>query len=60
MSVVITVVAFFVGFGAGKKEGYKDGVNSALKTNPPSNELEMVCAGLWIGEQNKKYWNKNK
>ena len=29
-----------------------------LRTNPPSEELELVCAGLWIGEQNKKYWEK--
>jgi len=39
--------------------GYAEGMRVALKTNPPSEELEMmVCAGLWIGEQNKKA-NKN-
>jgi hypothetical protein len=38
--------------------GYEAGKKEALKTNPPSEELEMVCAGMWIGEQNKKYWNK--
>lgn len=40
------------------EQGYKDGLKNALKTNPPSHELEMVCAGLWVGEQNKKYWLK--
>jgi hypothetical protein len=40
--------------------GYQEGVKTALKTNPPSEELEMACAGLWIGEQNKKWFNKNK
>lgn len=40
------------------QNGYKDGMKAALKTNPPSEELEMVCVGLWIGEQNKKYWMK--
>lgn len=34
--------------------GYKAGLKEALKTNPPSDELEMVCAGLWVGEQNRK------
>ncbi len=38
--------------------GYAEGMRVALKTNPPSEELEMVCAGLWVGEQNKKTWNK--
>jgi hypothetical protein len=38
--------------------GYAEGMRVALKTNPPSEELEMVCAGLWVGEQNKKAWKK--
>ena len=42
------------------EQGYADGVKNALKTNPPSDELELTCVGLWIGEQNKKYWEKNK
>ena len=39
--------------------GFAEGRGMALKTNPPSEELEMVCAGLWIGEQNKKMDKKN-
>jgi len=39
-------------------EGFKVGMHYALKSNPPSQELEAVCAGLWIGEQNRKYWKK--
>lgn len=42
------------------EQGYKDGAKNALKTNPPSEDLEMVCVGLWIGEQNKKFYNKSK
>ena len=42
------------------QSGYKDGLKNALKTDPPSQELELVCAGLWVGEQNKKYWEKMK
>jgi hypothetical protein len=39
-------------------EGFRVGMNYALKSNPPSEELEMVCAGLWVGEQNKKQYQK--
>ena len=28
-------------------EGFSVGMRYALKSNPPSQELEMVCAGLW-------------
>ena len=41
-------------------KGIVEGRNTALKTNPVSQELEMVCAGLWVGEQNKKFWEKTK
>ena len=27
------------------------GRKDALKTNPVSTELEMTCAGLWMGQQ---------
>lgn len=39
-------------------EGFKMGMHYAFKSNPPSEELEMACVGLWIGEQNKKYFQK--
>jgi hypothetical protein len=38
--------------------GYEAGKKEALKTSPPSEELEMVCAGLWVGQQNKKFWER--
>ena len=41
---------------AAYKQGYKD----ALYKRPVSHDLEMVCAGLWIGEQNKKYIEKER
>lgn len=40
------------------KAGYAEGMRVALKTNPPSEELEVTCAGLWVGKQNQKMWNK--
>ena len=47
-------------FHLGKKSGIVEGRNMALRTNPVSDELEMVCAGLWVGEQNKKYVEKDR
>lgn len=49
-----------LGYSVGKSEGYKTGVHAALKTNPPSAELEMACVGLWVGDQNRKYYEKKK
>ena len=47
----------------GEAVGYQDGYTTAqkqmLKTNPPSEELEMACLGLWLGEQAKKQWRKD-
>jgi len=40
--------------------GLREGRATALKINPPSEELEFVCAGLWVGEQNKKYFLKER
>lgn len=42
------------------RKGFQDGLVHALNTRNPSPELELACAGLWIGEQNKKYFNKQK
>ena len=57
---VWAILGFYVGKDRGIVEGRSIATKEILKTNPPSQELELVCAGLWIGEQNKKYWNKNK
>lgn len=32
-------------------QAYEKGKREALKTNPPSDALERVCAGLWIDSQ---------
>ena len=42
----------------GKSVGIAEGSSMALSTNPVSEDLEMICAGLWVGEQNKKYREK--
>lgn len=41
-------------------KGVAEGRRTALKLNPPSEELELACMALWVGEQNKKAWKKQK
>jgi hypothetical protein len=35
-------------------EAYDTGYNEALRTNPASDRLEIVCAALWFAEQVKE------
>ena len=60
MTVAIIYLLIQNRFDDKYQAGYADAMKEALKTNPPSQELEMVCAGLWVGEQNKKYWERSK
>jgi len=64
VSVVVIVTCIYLliqnQFSDKYEQGYADGLKNALRTNPPSQDLEMVCAGLWMGQQNKKYWEKSK
>lgn len=62
MTIFVSVMWILVGYNWGKREGIAEGRNTAMKealrTNPPSEELEMTCLGLWLGEQNKKHYEK--
>ena len=58
--VVWAILGFYVGKDRGIAEGRSIAMKEALRTNPPSEELEMVCAGLWIGEQNRRYFEKKR
>jgi hypothetical protein len=60
MTIFVCVMWTLVGYNWGKREGIAEGRNMALSTDPVSEELEMTCAGLWVGEQNKKYHQKTK
>ena len=54
-------VFYFLINGAFERQyqaGFREGKTTALKTNPPSEDLEVVCAGLWVGEQNKKFMER--
>lgn len=39
-------------------KGLAEGKRTALHVTPVSEELELVCTGLWVGEQAKKAQNK--
>jgi hypothetical protein len=42
---------FDLGYEAGKKE--------SLNTARPSEDLELACAALWVGKQNKIWSDRN-
>lgn len=70
LMMVAAVAANFAVLGAvfygvwywGKTEGIAEGhsmaIKQALRTNPPSEELEAVCAGLWFSGPHKNHWSK--
>lgn len=58
LEILTVVISFVVGHTVGKSDGKQEAFKEAYKTNPPSEQLELVCVGLWIGEQNKKYWER--
>ena len=60
LGAVMSVISFIAGQGVGRAEGKQEAFKYAYKTNPPSEKLEDACLGLWMGEQNKKYWAKEK
>jgi hypothetical protein len=39
------------------QEGFQEGRKTAYNMHPVSEELEMTCASLWVGEQNKKAYD---
>ena len=49
-----------VGYTIGVNTGRQQRVDMVLNTNKVSEELEMACLSLWVGEQNKKYAEKTK
>jgi hypothetical protein len=40
-----------------KAYGYAMGAKEALSVTPPSEQLEVVCAGLWLADNDRK-WQK--
>jgi hypothetical protein len=64
VAVLIGLFLVFVGFMAGYAHGAYVGLDLGKKTaidpRSPSEQLEIACAGMWIGEQNKIWHERNK
>lgn len=39
--------------------GYEAGKKEALNIHRPTDDLEMACAALWVGKQNKIWSQRN-
>jgi len=57
MALVASVWAF-LGYAYGLNVGRQQRLDMTLNTRQVSEELEMACLALWVGEQNKKYYAK--
>lgn len=53
-ALTLVILAYHHGYD----KGHAVATKTALSTDPVSEQLDIVCAALWVGEQNKKYWNK--
>lgn len=54
--IIVGIAALWIPYRMDQRyaEGLVEGRRTALHTTPVSEELELVCAGLWVGEQAKK------
>lgn len=59
-ALLVSSIVFLIAAAIFYQKGFAAGTKESLNTRNPSMELEMACLGLWIGEQNKKYYEKNK
>jgi hypothetical protein len=57
--IVIGVLVSWLAYSTALKQswnaGYKSGHRAAYDM-PASDQLEMVCAGMWFGHGGDKYW----
>lgn len=54
----VLVFVLWIGWSGGYANGVEEGRKNALKINPPSDELELACAALWVSEQSKRWYEK--
>lgn len=58
MRAVIIILAVFGLLEWGMYLGHKRALATAYDTRNVSEGLEMACLSLWVGEQNRKYWER--
>ena len=60
LGILIALIDDFASMKAQYDLGHAVGQKLALRMNPPSEELEIVCASLWVGAQNRIYMEREK
>lgn len=60
MSWALVAIVVAIAYQVGQSRGIERGMAKALSTNPVSEELEITCAGLWVGVQNRKYFERGR
>jgi hypothetical protein len=60
IGLFLGIVGFFAGYAHGTYVGLDLGKKAAINPRDPSEQLEIACAGMWIGEQNKIWHERNK
>lgn len=59
-AVLIVFVAILAAYAQGASNGRSAALRDAYNTARPTEELEMACVGLWVGEQNRKYFERER
>ena len=57
VSLSTAVLYHHLAVAQARVEGYELGAKQALSVSPPSERLEMVCAGLWFSDIGEE-WQK--
>lgn len=57
-AVMVACVALVAAYAQGATDGRASALRDAYNTKEPTEQLEMACLGLWVGEQNRKYFEK--
>ena len=60
IGIFLVTCGFLAGRIVGVGMGIEKGESNAINVRNPSERLEMACAGMWIGEQNKIWYERNK
>lgn len=56
--IFLLALAIYSGWWMGERHGRDETWKTAYDTRNVSDGLEKACTVLWVGEQNKKYWEK--
>lgn len=58
MRAIVAILAVFLALEWGMHLGAKRALAAAYDTRNVSDGLEMACLSLWMGEQNRRHWER--